>query len=329
MFTVPRWKTAVWLTAASLLFLAPLVDAQNGPDLSEFKTVDNAVTTKIRKSTVSQAGSPGYLGVLVSMDGGKLVISDVEDNSPAAKAGLRTGDVIVQVDGKAIKAPDAFRSAMQGHLAGDKVEITVQRGNEQVKLSPSLMATSRIMTPNQQRGAIGATAEETKDGVGIALKTVTATGPAEKAGLKVGDILLKLDGKALDLPSRLTELIADRKPGDMITLLVKNEEKDKDVEVTLSNEIAVGKGKGKGGFKGKGGGGTPDNSWDTRNLNTFKRDVYKLAIVGIEYSDVKHNEKVTGKNWEDALFSTGTYNEKSVTGEKVFCSMNDYYHEVS
>jgi len=161
-----------------------------------------------------------------------LIVDDVEETrsvlrrvlqlrgyASADKAVIR----LVQVDGKAIKAPDAFRSAMQGHLAGDKVEITVQRGNEQVKLSPSLMATSRIMTPNQQRGAIGATAEETKDGVGIALKTVTATGPAEKAGLKVGDILLKLDGKALDLPSRLTELIADRKPGDMITLLVKND----------------------------------------------------------------------------------------------------------
>ena len=84
MSLLPRWKVAVWLSGSAMLLLAPLlVDAQSGPDLSDFKTVDTAVTTKIRKSTTTaQAGSPGYLGVLLSTDGGKLKVSDVEDNCP-------------------------------------------------------------------------------------------------------------------------------------------------------------------------------------------------------------------------------------------------------
>src|SRR5262245_29277539 len=125
--SLPRWKAAVWLTGAALLMLVPmLVDAQTGPDLSEFKTVDTAVTTKIRKATATtQVGSPGYLGVLLSSDGGKLTVSDVEENSPAAKAGLKSGDVVTKVDGKSIKGGDAFRGLMQGKAAGEKVEFSV------------------------------------------------------------------------------------------------------------------------------------------------------------------------------------------------------------
>lgn len=326
-----RWKFTLWLTGSALLMAAPLwVDAQQGPDLSEFKTVDTAVTTKIRKLTTTQAGSPGYLGVLLNTDGGKLTVSDIEDNSPAAKAGLRPGDVVSQVDGKAIKGADAFRSLMQSRVAGEKVEFTVQRAKETVKLTATMMATSRMMTPNEKRGTIGVTVEETKDGVGISLKSLITNGPAEKAGLKVGDVLLKLEGKALDLPTRLGEMLGDRKPGDSVTLLVKGEKEDKEVKLTLAVDTpGLGKGKGKGGFGKKGGGGGPDNSWDTRTVNTFKKDNYRLAIVGVEFADVKHNDKIKLTDWEEALFSTGKYNTVSVIGNRVYGSMNDYYQEQS
>jgi M6 family metalloprotease-like protein len=57
--------------------------------------------------------------------------------------------------------------------------------------------------------------------------------------------------------------------------------------------------------------------------------VYRLAIVAIEYPDVKHNARVSPSDWEKALFSTGAYNTTSVTGQKVFGSMNDFYLEQS
>src|SRR5581483_7442441 len=46
--------------------------------------------------------------------------------------------------------------------------------------------------------------------------------------------------------------------------------------------------------------------------------------------DVKHNAKITGKDWEESLFSTGTYKDrKSVTGQAVHGSLNDFYRELS
>ena len=54
-----------------------------------------------------------------------------------------------------------------------------------------------------------------------------------------------------------------------------------------------------------------------------------MAVICVEYPDVKHNEKVTVKDWENAFFSRGTYNTVNALGQPVFGSMNDYYQEQS
>jgi hypothetical protein len=63
---------------------AQTADVKGDAELAEFKTVANAITTTIKKATIGQTGSPGYLGVLVSEMSGKLVVGDVEAGSPAA-----------------------------------------------------------------------------------------------------------------------------------------------------------------------------------------------------------------------------------------------------
>ena len=45
----------------------------------------------------------------------------------------------------------------------------------------------------------------------------------------------------------------------------------------------------------------------------FNGAVYKLAVVAVEYPDVKHNDKVKTADWEKALFSTKQYTGTSAT----------------
>jgi M6 family metalloprotease-like protein len=52
--------------------------------------------------------------------------------------------------------------------------------------------------------------------------------------------------------------------------------------------------------------------------------VFRLAVVGIEFPDVKHNAKAPPKEWEAALFSKGSYRGNSAAG-----SFNDYFLEQS
>lgn len=62
----------------------------------------------------------------------------------------------------------------------------------------------------------------------------------------------------------------------------------------------------------------------------WKRDTYRLAVLGVEFADTKMNPKITAQNWDEALFSTGTYQDKtSATGQKVHGSFADFYRETS
>src|SRR5580700_3531855 len=61
------------------------------PDLSGYVTPEKAITTKVRTVAPDQAGLTGYLGVNLAYQNGHFTIADVQPNSPADKAGLKTG----------------------------------------------------------------------------------------------------------------------------------------------------------------------------------------------------------------------------------------------
>ena len=61
----------------------------------------------------------------------------------------------------------------------------------------------------------------------------------------------------------------------------------------------------------------------------FKKPVYKLAVIPLEFPDLKLNEKIKPSDWEASLFSTKMFNDKNATGQKVYGSMNDFYIEQS
>ena len=60
-------------------------------------------------------------------------------------------------------------------------------------------------------------------------------------------------------------------------------------------------GGGRGGFSG---------GWDDRLPGPGPKPTYRLAIIGVEYPDVKHNPKITDEDWEESMFSLGTYTEQ-------------------
>jgi len=75
-----------------------------------------------------------YFGVA---DGNGLLINNVRENSPAAKAGLKAGDVIVEVDGKAVKGDFDLMRVFNEKKEGD-VELTIirDRNRQTVRVTP-------------------------------------------------------------------------------------------------------------------------------------------------------------------------------------------------
>ena len=75
---------------------------------------------------------------------------------------------------------------------------------------------------------------------GVLVDTVPEGGPADKAGIKPGDIILKFDGHSIQEPSELARYVSDLKPGTeaSLTLWREGSEKEIDIKTTAAEEVA-------------------------------------------------------------------------------------------
>jgi M6 family metalloprotease-like protein len=310
--TAPRYLPAVVLLAGCLLRAA-----EPAPDLADYRTVEKAVTAEVRKAPAGQSGQTGYLGASLQRDAhGRLVVEEVQPDSPAASAGLKPGDAVTRVGERPVKTPEAFREWLQTRGPGEVVPLGLLRDGKPVEVNVTLAATSRPMKANAQRVTLGVELGDPKEGVGVRVERVQPGAPAAAAELKAGDFLSKVDGREVPRANVLPDILAEKKPGDVLTLLVRRDGKDVELKVKLAAE------RGRGGPPFGRGEGPPPEPW--------KKDVFRLAVVGIEFPDVKHNDKATVKDWEDALFSRKTYEGKdNATGQPVHGSLGDYLQEQS
>jgi hypothetical protein len=322
----PASRAALGLVLAWGLLALAAVGAQekradkfpNLPDLTGYRTVEEAITTTISKASPLAVGQSGYLGVHVSTDGrGKLIVAEVGDDSPAAKAGLRPGDVLAKVGGQSLATPEALRETLQTRAPGEALKLAIVRGGKPLELTATLGATSRPMKMSTQRVGLGVLTGEPKDGDGLAITRVLPDSAAAAAGLKVGDVLIKVDGAPLTAGARLTDALTEKRVGDTVTLTLLRDGEQLELKAKLAAEQF-----------GKGGKGFRKGGWDTRAGLIWKKDVYRLAVVRVEYPDVQHNAKITLKDWDKALFSSKSY-KTTPGGGTAYGSLNDYYQEQS
>jgi putative serine protease PepD len=93
-----------------------------------------------------------YLGVATSESTSSTgaVVSSVSSGSPAAKAGIQTGDVVTAIDGKAITGSNELVSAVTAHSPGDTVQLTIKRGS-----STRTVTVTRGTQPQRQTSSTG------------------------------------------------------------------------------------------------------------------------------------------------------------------------------
>jgi Do/DeqQ family serine protease len=150
------------------------------------------------------------------------LVGTVGAGSPAARAGLKTGDVIVAVDGQAVDDPDTFVYRFATRPLGGSVALSVLRGGKGVQLAMALETAPETppRDPVKVRSRspfLGATvvnlspavAEEMRVDAnvqGVVVADVEEGTPAQAVGLRAGDVVLEINGEKVTRSRELERL---------------------------------------------------------------------------------------------------------------------------
>jgi S1-C subfamily serine protease len=162
-------------------------------------------------------------------DPGVLVLG-VQAGSPAEKAGIVRGDVILEAKGAVVSSPGEVARAVESLKPGETLPVKVRHGDAQKSLGIVLGSQGGrawagvLLYPGDEREGrlFGGPRGLPFPAGGAFVESVAAGSPAEKAGLKKGDVILSVDGAAFEPEHSLGDLIASRKAGDTVTLSVQS-----------------------------------------------------------------------------------------------------------
>jgi len=151
------------------------------------------------------------------------LVASVTQGGPAARAGLKTGDLIVAVDGQAIDDPEAFGYRFATKPLGGSAQVGVMRGGKETRFSVALETAPenpprdavRIRSRSPLGGATianlsPAVAEEMRIDSSLQGVVVTAVDEgtaAQAVGLRPGDIVLEINGEKVTRSHELDRLV--------------------------------------------------------------------------------------------------------------------------
>lgn len=180
---------------------------------------------------------PGLMGISVKVEDmyeGRPTIDRVRYGSPAQMAGLKEKDAIVALDGHAIERHAQMRHVLGNKYAGDKLSVTVERGDE--KLTRQLVLTDRLVPYESAFLGLLPVRDEPAPGPrpGVGVRYVFPGSPAETGGIVRGDRIVQFNGHDLAGAAGLLDLVSRQRPGDKARLVVSAAGKTRAVDVALA-----------------------------------------------------------------------------------------------
>jgi serine protease Do len=208
------------------------------------------------------------LGVTTEKTEQGAKINDITKESAAEKIGLKEGDVIIKIDDTKIEDPDCLSKAIRSHKPGEKVTVTYLRDNKEQKLVAELTkwksasfkmdmgdmnlgkTIPRVQvsprTPNAQSWVwsggspkLGLSVQDTDDGKGVKVIEVDEDSNAAKAGVKENDVIVDVDGKAINSTDEMVKMIKESKEKNSIMVKLTRGGKVQNIEVKMPKKIKV------------------------------------------------------------------------------------------
>jgi serine protease Do len=161
------------------------------------------------------------------------LVSQVEKGSPADKAGIEPGDVIVKVDGKEVNDSSELPAEIAAMKPGSTAHVQVVRKGTTKDLEVTIGTLKEPKVASNtggqaEKGQLGLAVrplspdEQQQAGVQGGLVVEDVAGPAARAGIQPGDVILSLNGTPIKDADQLSKLVS--KSGKHVALLVQRED---------------------------------------------------------------------------------------------------------
>jgi S1-C subfamily serine protease len=190
-----------------------------------------------------------------------VVVNEVVSESPADKAGLKEEDVILSVNGSELKSSDDLSNLVEEAKPGDRMTLDVARGGHEMQIVVTLGdrsdSTDRTFTWSQSKtpkvwafnfgddegSFIGVQLTDltpqlgqyfgVEDGNGVLIREVDKDSPADKAGLKAGDVIVAIGDEKVADSRDVSDLIHDQKAGTAVEIGIIRDHNPKTISVEV------------------------------------------------------------------------------------------------
>jgi serine protease Do len=230
----------------------------------------------------AMAGGGSFLGVGVTEVGSErakalklkdeygVEVTRVEDDSPAMKAGLKNGDVVLEYNGQRVEGTEQFVRMVRETPSGRTVKLLVNRNGATQTIAATLAARkapkwvgdmdnfrfdmpgmAAMATPDIPRPMIswsssmlgveampvdGQLAAYFGVKEGVLVRSVIKNTAAEKAGIRAGDVIVKVDDTHVTAPREISSAIRAAKAKKTFPVVVMRDRKESTISVTLDQQ---------------------------------------------------------------------------------------------